>query len=120
MSVPLFPSLLPRIDDPVWFNVDKAYDDDSDLNTLETEHRKMLQSIAEKDNDITPIGKTASEHFDDEEDDEEEDDGDDDESDTNDDDDELDTDMIYDRDSPDDADMDVNDTTGGDSPPWGL
>ena len=61
-----------------------------------------MQAIGDKNKDIVPIGKT-SEHIDDEEEEDEDDDADDDDdSDTNDDD-ELDTDMIDDRDSPDDV-----------------
>ena len=61
-----------------------------------------MQAIGDKNKEIVPIGKT-SEHIDDEEEEDEDDDADDDDdSDTNDDD-ELDTDMIDDRDSPDDV-----------------
>ncbi len=60
-----------------------------------------MKAIGETNNDLVPIGKT-SEHADEEEEEDEEEDGDDDDSDTNDDD-ELDTDMIDDRDSPDDV-----------------
>ena len=62
----------------------------------------QLQAIGDKNKDIVPIGKT-SEHIDDEEEEDEDDDADDDDDSNTNDDDELDTDMIDDRDSPDDV-----------------
>ena len=62
----------------------------------------QLQSISSKDGDVIPIGKTSAELIGEEEEEEEDDEAVDDESDTNDDD-ELDTDMIDDRDSPDEV-----------------
>lgn len=110
----MFPSLLPRISDPLWFNVDKPCDDENEISKLEEEQEAWLKAIAEKDKDVVPIGRNR-EHIDEEEEDEEDDGEDDDESDTTNDD-ELDTDMIDDRESADDADMDTNDS----SPTWGL
>ncbi|KAH3842468.1 anaphase-promoting complex subunit 15-like [Dreissena polymorpha] len=107
MSAPILPKLIPTATDPLWFHVDKPCDDENELTELENEYKSWIESIAKKDEHIVPIGKTASEQCD-EEDDEDEDEGedDDDESDTNDD--ELASDMIYDRDSPDDVDMEGN------------
>ncbi|XP_021367098.1 anaphase-promoting complex subunit 15B-like [Mizuhopecten yessoensis] len=97
-----FPSLLPGAVDPLWFTVDRPCDDENELSELEEEHNLWLESIAKKDSNIIPIGKTAVESLEDEEEDEEDDEGDDDdESDTNDDD--LDIDMLDERDSGDDA-----------------
>ncbi|XP_045203716.1 anaphase-promoting complex subunit 15-like [Mercenaria mercenaria] len=107
MAAPIFPKLIPSATDRLWFAVDKPCDDENELSELEDEYQSWVDSISKKDEHIVPIGKTASEHFDEEED-EDDDDGedDDDESDTNDD--ELDTDMIDDRDSPEEVDMEAN------------
>ncbi|XP_041359116.1 anaphase-promoting complex subunit 15B-like [Gigantopelta aegis] len=97
MSAPLFPSLVPREIDQLWFTVDRPIDDENELSKLEEEYQTWQCSIANKDNSIIPIGKT-SEHLDEEDEEEEDEEGDDDdESDTNDD-----TDMMDDRDSADD------------------
>lgn len=105
------PSLKPKIADSLWFNPDKPCDDEEELTRQELEHQTWLGSIAQKDNDVIPIGKTASEPFDDEEDEEEDDDdNDDDDSESNDDDDdELDADDIHyeSRDSPIDVNFNV-------------
>ena len=38
MAGPMFPSLLPKVADPLWFNVDKPCDDESELTKMEEEH----------------------------------------------------------------------------------
>ena len=42
MSGNYFPSLLPKISDPVWFNVDKPCDDENELTKLEEEHQNWV------------------------------------------------------------------------------
>ncbi|XP_054272341.1 anaphase-promoting complex subunit 15B [Macrosteles quadrilineatus] len=88
MSIPLFPTLTPKIVDSLWFSIDKPRNDESELVQLEQEHQSWLNSINQRDCELTPIGKSASECQDEEEEDEEEDDNDDDESDTHDEEDE--------------------------------
>ncbi|GFN83824.1 anaphase-promoting complex subunit 15 [Plakobranchus ocellatus] len=101
MSNPFFPSSLPKVGDPLWFNVDKPRDDENELNLLEKRHQAWMDAIAQKDINIVPIGK-SSEHLEEEEEeeDEEEECEEEEESDTNDD---PDTDMMDERDSNDEA-----------------
>ena len=43
MTGPMFPSLLPKVADPLWFNVDKPCDDESELTKLEEEHAAWVR-----------------------------------------------------------------------------
>ena len=79
VSSPMFPSMLPRPADPLWFSVDKPVDEEAELAKEEQEHTQTMQKIAQQGGDVTPIGKTSAEQF--EENDDEDDEDDDSESD---------------------------------------
>ncbi|XP_072039734.1 anaphase-promoting complex subunit 15B-like [Amphiura filiformis] len=114
-----FPSLLPKLTDPLWFDVDKAFEDEQALASEEREHQNWLLSIREKDQDMIPVGKTASETYEEDEEDDDEDEIETEEESEEADDLEGDEMNDYDQDSPDDVDMDMNnDAEVSDSPPW--
>ncbi|XP_056631761.1 anaphase-promoting complex subunit 15-like [Diorhabda carinulata] len=102
-SIPLFPNLKPRLIHASWFDVDQPCDDEDEVSQLERDHQNWLQMIRQKNDDLTPIGKTASETMEeDEEEDDEDDNDDDDESETHDEEeeDEIEMDVSQERSSP--------------------
>ncbi|KAF6204758.1 hypothetical protein GE061_018920 [Apolygus lucorum] len=74
----------------------------TELIQLEHEHKSWLTKISQKDSDINPIGKTATEREEDDEEEEDEDDSnDDEESESQDEEDEdMEVDVSYDRGDP--------------------
>ena len=44
-SNPLFPSLMPRLVDPLWFKVDAPQDENAELTKLEKEHAGKCRAL---------------------------------------------------------------------------
>ncbi|KXJ28454.1 anaphase-promoting complex subunit 15 [Exaiptasia diaphana] len=68
----VFPSLVPRLSDDLWFSIDKRFDDDAALTKEEDEYTAQLHTVVEKGNDIVPLGKSKESNEGQEEEEEEE------------------------------------------------
>ncbi|XP_043676886.1 anaphase-promoting complex subunit 15-like isoform X2 [Vespula pensylvanica] len=47
--VPLWPSLRPRITDPLWFDADSPVDEESEVTALEAEHQAWFRGSEEEE-----------------------------------------------------------------------
>ncbi|KAL2719134.1 anaphase-promoting complex subunit 15-like isoform X1 [Vespula squamosa] len=70
--IPLWPSLRPRITDPLWFDADSPVDEESEVTALEAEHQAWREHVRVQGYDHIPIGKTVSDFRGSEEEEEEE------------------------------------------------
>jgi len=108
----LFPSFCPPFPDYTWLSVDRPSDDEAELAKKEEQYQTWLDKLGEQGQDIPPVGKSATEVFNNEEEEEEEDEEEGEESESQDDD-EID-DLMEDHESPDDDnDMDASISRGG-------